>query len=92
MGEGLPQWLATGPLATGLECLPAVALLAGPGAPQPKKIKLFLSLWAVYRRLAEAFVLGPFYVPLWALTFCCCVPLGLSPSHVGRVFLFPFEE
>ena len=31
VGEGPPQWLATGALA----CRPAVALLAGPGAPQP---------------------------------------------------------
>ena len=35
VGEGPPQWLATGALA----CRPAVALLAGPGAPQPMLVK-----------------------------------------------------
>jgi hypothetical protein len=35
MGEGPSQWLATG----ALKCRPAVALLAGLGAPQPNKIK-----------------------------------------------------
>ena len=39
VGEGPPQWLATGALA----CRPAVALLAGLGAPQPIQNKTFLS-------------------------------------------------
>ena len=38
VGKGPPQWLATGVL----ERRPAVALLAGPGAPQPKLIEMFL--------------------------------------------------
>jgi hypothetical protein len=33
-----PQWLATG----ALECRPAVALLAGPGAPQPNLNRKFV--------------------------------------------------
>jgi hypothetical protein len=42
VGDGSPQWLATG----ALEHRPAVALLAGPGAPQPNLIERLIVHWA----------------------------------------------
>jgi hypothetical protein len=45
VGEGPPQWLAAGALAS----RPAVALLAGPGAPQPSLNENVVILGCIYR-------------------------------------------
>ena len=49
VGKGPPQWLATGALAR----RPAVALLAGPGAPQPNLNKKFCIWSASLKKLIK---------------------------------------
>jgi hypothetical protein len=55
VGEGPPQWLATGALA----CRPAVALLAGPGAPQPILKENLVILGWINNRPVTALCNGP---------------------------------
>jgi hypothetical protein len=48
-GEGLSQWLATG----APDCRPAVALLAGPGAPRPNLVGNLVVRWSTEEILEQ---------------------------------------